>query len=72
MTDLTDEQRKSIDILQSEQDADMTPEQRMGFMSRILSVSNADLATAPQPAPVKRGRTPKRKGSGVLRPQSSQ
>ena len=54
MNDLTEEQRKSIGVLQSEQDSDVTPEQRIAFMSRVLAVSNADLATAPQPAPVKR------------------
>gem|GEM_PF-5046940 len=60
MTNLTEEQRKSIDVLQSEQDQNVTPEQRIAFLSRVLSVSNADLATVPKPAPVKRGRLSRR------------
>ena len=54
-----DKQRAAIERLQANQDPNVTPEARMDFMRRIASVKPSELADAPQPAPVKRGRPSK-------------
>jgi hypothetical protein len=55
------EQSDAISQIQSEQDPGVTPDDRMRFITRILSVSRSELASTPQPQE-KRGRPPKRSG----------
>lgn len=45
--------------LQAGQDPDVSASDRIDFMRRIAAVKPSDLETAPQPAPVKRGRPSK-------------
>ena len=64
MTKLTAEQLAAIDRVQADQDPNATPEDRIDFMRRIVSVKPADLEAAPMPPKAKRGR-PSKPSPGV-------